>query len=544
MSSQRPYRTFIVSWACIFIGAVLASCAAVQADGLPERNESATITSGLDGAWTLAQAVGTDATSPTATPKNSVEVTVQEAILLALENNRSLRVERFNPLIRHTFEEEERAIFDPLVTAGMSASREREKEPRAGGGFSDETTSEVNAGAGISKFFSTGTTVGVDVSTDNTRSDVDADEHTTRIGLTATQALLRGRGTDLNLASVRQAEIDTRISQYELRGFTEALVAAVEETYWDFALAKREIEIVTESLKVAEQQLSETEVRIKVGKLPEIELAAIQAEVASRREALINARSTLEQTRLSLLRLLNPSGPNLWDREVLLRERPALRDLRLDAVNSHVQVALRMRPDMNQARLDVKRGDLEIVKTKNGLLPRMDFFITLGKTGYADSFGDSIKDLDGKGYDVLAGITFRYFLGNRDARSRHRRALLSQDQSGEALDNLAQLVQVDVRSAYIEVNRAREQVAATAATRAFREATVRAETEKFRVGKSTSFLVAQAQRDLLVSQIAESRAVANYLKAFIQLYRLEGSLLERRGISAPGREPVKLSFNR
>jgi outer membrane protein TolC len=53
--------------------------------------------------------------------------------------------------------------------------------------------------------------------------------------------------------------------------------------------------------------------------------------------------------------------------------------------------------------------------------------------------------------------------------------------------------------------------------------------------------VAQAQRDLLVSRIAEVRALANYLKALIDLYRQDGSLLERRGIVAPGREPVRLS---
>ena len=75
----------------------------------------------------------------------------------------------------------------------------------------------------------------------------------------------------------------------------------------------------------------------------------------------------------------------------------------------------------------------------------------------------------------------------------------------------------------------------------FDEEKLRTETEKLRVGKSTSFLVAQAQRDLLVSRIAEVRALANYLKALIDLYRQDGSLLERRGIAAPGREPVKLS---
>ena len=63
-------------------------------------------------------------------------------------------------------------------------------------------------------------------------------------------------------------------------------------------------------------------------------------------------------------------------------------------------------------------------------------------------------------------------------------------------------------------------------------------TEKLRVGKSTSFLVAQAQRDLLVSRIAEVRALASYLQALTGLYRQDGSLLERRRIQAPGGQPV------
>ncbi len=174
----------------------------------------------------------------------------------------------------------------------------------------------------------------------------------------------------------------------------------------------------------------------------------------------------------------------------------------------------------------------------------LDLFITLGKTGYADSFGDSVTDIDGKGYDISGGIGLAYPLRNREAKASHRRAILDRTQAVEAVDNLAQLVQVDVRAAYIEVQRAKEQVAATTASRKLEEEKLRAETEKFRVGRSTTLLVAGAQRDLVISQIAEVRAVADYLKALVNLYRLEGSLLERRGISAPGREPVDLSIPR
>lgn len=486
-----------------------------------------------------------DATPPKPTPEGPIEVTIENAILLALENNRSLHVERFNPSIQHTFEDQERAVFDPEITGGLSGTRERsETRSRTTGKITEARTSETAAELGISQFFPTGTEVGVDLSTDRTWSDLYSDQHATRAGLSVTQALLRGVGLKANLASLRQARLDTLASQYELHGFAESLIARVEETYWDYTLAQRQIEIVTVSLELAEQQLRETEERVKIGTVAEIELAAAQAEIALRQVNLINARNVLATTRLRLLRLLNPPGPKLWDREIILRDRPVVPEVILDEVESHVDVALLMRPDLNQARLEVQRGDLEIVKTKNGLLPVLDLFITLGKTGYADSFGDSVSDIDGKGYDISGGISLAYPLRNREARASHRRAILDRTQAMEAVDNLAQLVQVDVRGAYIEIQRAKEQVTATTASRKLEEEKLRAETEKFRVGRSTTLLIAGAQRDLVISQIAEVRAVADYLKALVNLYLLEGSLLERRGISAPGREPVDLSNQR
>lgn len=210
----------------------------------------------------------------------------------------------------------------------------------------------------------------------------------------------------------------------------------------------------------------------------------------------------------------------------------------LDDVEQHVQVALRLRPELNEAKLLIQRGDLEVVRTRNGLLPRLDLFIDYGKSGYANSFSKATRNMTEGSYDMTAGLAFEYPPSNRTAQARHSRAVVGRQQLRLALENLAQLIQVDVRVAYGEVNRTRQQIAATTATRSFQEEKLRAETEKFRVGKSTSLLVAQVQRDLVASQIAETQAVANYLKALVALYCVEGSLLERRGIAAPGAQPV------
>jgi len=457
--------------------------------------------------------------------------------LMSLENNRGLSVQRLIPSIQGTFEQQEQAVFDPTVSALATVDRKRsERADTTGRSPLDENG--LNASIVFEKYFPTGTTVSVEGDFDRLDSSLYNDPFaSSRVGLSVTQALLRGYGVRVNLANLQQARLETYASQYELRGFSETVVGRVEFAYWDYALAMQQIKIVEESLQLAEQQKRETEEMITVGKLAESELVATQAAIASRRQELIDARSNMELTRLKLLRLVNPPGPNPFKRQVVLLSRPDLESIRLDPVEGHVAVALKMRPDLNQARLSVQRDNLELVKTKNGLLPRMDFFVTLGKTGYADSFGPSVGHLTGDSYDALAGVRFEYPFHNRSAGAEHRRALLNKEQAEKALGNLEQLVELDVRTAYIEVDRSRQQIAASTETRKLDEEKLRVETEKFRVGRSTNFLVAQAQRDLLLSQVGEVRALATYLKALTDLFRLEGSLLERRGINAPGRLP-------
>lgn len=474
-------------------------------------------------------------------PPGLLKITMKEAVLLALENNQALVVERMNPSIQKTFEEEERSVFDPETSATISAGRVKgQRLARSGSETEDFVTDAAEGIISMEQYFPTGTMVALKANTQLSDSSLYDDSfYSSRLGMTVTQALLKGYGTDVNLARLRQARLDTRMSEYELRGFTEFLVARVEGTYWDYALARRQIEIVEESLKVARQQLDETKQLIAVGRLARSELPAVQAEVAAQEQALIEARANKESIRLQLLRLLNPAGPVNWQREVELIYQTTLPKIKLENVELHVAVSNRMRPLLNEARLEILHGALELVKTQNGLLPLMAFFITLGKSGYSNSFGEAIANIDDDSYDALAGVKFDFPVFNREAKALHRRALLTRQQAQKALDNLSQLVEVDIRIAYIEVNRTKQQIAASSATRMFNEEKLRTETEKFRVGKSTSFLVAQAQRDLLVSRIAEVQALANYLKALIDLFRQDGSLLERRGITAPGRDPVR-----
>jgi outer membrane protein TolC len=336
-----------------------------------------------------------------------------------------------------------------------------------------------------------------------------------------------------NLAILRAAELDVEISRFEFKGFAEAFVAQVERAFWDLALAYERIRIVRASLKLAEDQREETEERIALGALAPTEGPAIQAQVAARKEDLINADSNLKIVRLRLIRLIKPTRMDLWKTPVVIDELPENPPMESLDAQTQVEIALDLRPDLNQARLNLRKNEFDIVRTRNGLLPRLDFFANLGTSGFAKSFTGGIGTIESDNFDVNIGLFFERSWGNQGARVAHRRSQLSLTQSKEALHNLIRLIEEEVQVALVEVQRTREQIAATRVTHRYAEEVLRSEREKFKIGRSTAILVSQAQRDLLASQIAETEATTNHWKAHINLELSKGSLLEARGIEIP-----------
>ena len=463
--------------------------------------------------------------------KGPLVLSLEEASILALRSNQDLQVREIQPVIAGAFEKIERGVFDPeIFFEAVKFQEEALETSRSTRSQFSVDANEAFAIAGVRQKLPTGTDVEVSVEQNRDISNREPEQQVARVGLSLTQALLRGFGPAVNLVRVRQAELDTLSSNNELRGFTEALLAETETAYWKYILAQQEIAIFEESLAVSRKQRDEIAFRIEVGALPEIEIAAARAEIARREQALIEARAVLEERRLRLLRLLNPGPHSQLERPVVATSEPFIDPQPLTDLSERIILAGQARPDLKEALLLLEKNSLETIVTRNGLLPRLDFFIALGQTGYADTFSESFRELNGNTYDFSVGVRLSHFLGNREAQGRDLIARASRQQAGEAVANLRQLIELDVRLTANEVERTRQQIAASGITRMFEEETFQAEKERFDVGSSTALLVSQAQRDLLVSRIAEVRAVVNYRTALVNLYLAEGSLLERRGI--------------
>jgi len=470
----------------------------------------------------------------TVASRDTLRYSVEDAVLTALERNPTVTIQRITHEITDTFRREERAAFDPYLSIG--ASRNENKSQRFLGTRREPVlmeTQRIQYNASASEALPTGTTVSVDATMGGYTSNIYTNQYTGSVGVTVTQSLLQGFGLGANLAGLRQADLDMDISHFEMKGVAEGVIADVVRAYWELYLTAEEIDIQEKSVKLAEQQLNESEERVAVGKLPELELAAVHAEVATRREALIQARVSYEQARLQFLFLLNPESLGSWETAVVTTEHPSIPSDTLEAVDGHVKLGMMYRPDLIQARLQLEKGEIDVVQTRNGLLPQLDVFITLGRTSYADTFDKAKPDIISDFYDATAGFTFNIPFVDRTERARYARAQHTVGQRGEALHNLERMVQRDVRSSYIEVSGSRQLIEASRISRELQEKKHAAEQEKFRVGKSTNFLVLQVQRDYTLSQLTEARSLVSYISALTNLYLMEGTLLERNHID-PG----------
>lgn len=463
----------------------------------------------------------------------SFSIYLKDAVNMALKNNIALNIEKIDPEIYATNIEQAKSEFDTTLSASISSSDKRGKSINANDIIGNNSSNGTTASIEVKKKSTSGIKTSVEASLNRSRTTSHYSLYAARLGIDVTAPLMRGAGKEVNLVSLKKAELDLDWSKYELYGYVLDFVSEAEKKYWQYYLSVEQLDIVKESLKLAVRQRDETMKRISVGKIAESEIAAADAEVALCQEDLIDAESKVISSAISLLRTLNCDTENFWRKRPNLISNPKLREIDQFDFNLEdcITNALIMRPELRQAELLQRKNELDIVASKNGMLPKLDFFISLGKTGYSDSFEGSEPSFNHKKpYDSSVGLTYELNRHRRGEKAKLDKANLNLKLQKESIKNLEQLVKEDVIKAYIEIRRTKEQLAATTATAQKQEEKLRVENVKFDVGKTTAFQVAQAQRDLTAAKIAQVKAIIDYTVSKTELLRATGLLLKFRGI--------------
>ena len=193
--------------------------------------------------------------------------------------------------------------------------------------------------------------------------------------------------------------------------------------------------------------------------------------------------------------------------------------------------ALTLRPEYNQARLELEKQNIMLKFAKNQMLPQLDLVGSLAGNGiHYHSYSRAFGDIDDRSPNYWFGAIFSTPIFNRADKANYKLTQAEKERAVLAMKKLEQsiLTEVDNNIQIAQVDYVR--IDATRKAREFSEMTEDAIRKKAEVGKATSLEVLTAQRDLTAARFAEINALAAYNKALAMLYFSEGTTLERHNI--------------
>ena len=472
-------------------------------------------------------------------------MSIEDCVREALARNHDLRIARYEPQIASNRLRLALGGYDP--TLRVEAQRETEEEPGGLDEFNDPVSSSESDTMRYTTSLGGLTPSGASYSLNATAREATGDRRTTDDAgasvfvpfevasgqatfLELRQPLLKNAWIDETRYTVRLRRADLRFSELAVREQLMNTVASVEQAYFDLLAARETVRVRQAALELAERLVRENSQRVQIGVMEPLDERQAQAQMAASRADLLEARrarATQENTLKNLIAddLAAWTGVAIEPAEAL-EAAPA----DLDADRSRDE-AVRSRPDLHQAVIDLERRGLLTSLQRNQLLPQVDLVGTYGHAASSDELSGTIDQMgDGSFPFYAVGLSFSMPLGNRRARESHRVSEAEKARAEDGLRQLRQTIAVQIENAVVAARSSFERVAATREARGFAEAALAAGETKLANGKLRSYEVLQLQRDLTSARAEEVRALADYNKALALLRQREGSTLRHRRI--------------
>ncbi|WP_432798191.1 TolC family protein [Poriferisphaera sp. WC338] len=470
-----------------------------------------------------------------------VQLSLQDAIRLAVKNNLVIQTARYTPAISQTQLTQAEAVFDAnfFINSGYT----RTADPNFGNTFAGQSgaslNEQYNLQTGINKLMSTGGTITTSTQLNHTHSSFNnqsSDFFIGDININLTQPLLRGFGADVNRANIILARNALQSTRQQLRSDLINLSAQVEAQYWTLSFIKQQLLIQTRLLERTIDDRDRLRARANFDVNP-VRLTEANSFVELRRSDVIRTRQAVRDASDELKRLINaPELPVSDETVVIPSDWPVDVPLQFSLLDA-VTTALKNRPELQIALLAIKDASIQQRVASNGTLPVLN--VTGGTTiqgttanNPAAAWGN-LFELEFVTY--VAQANFEVPIGNRGPQAAFEQSKLQRRQSVVSYQDTAQLVVLQVKNALRELLTSYELIGATRAARLAAADNLRAieEQEAAGVALTPEFLLdlkLRAQERLADAETQEVQSLTNYNNAISTLYQTMGTLLDRNGV--------------
>ncbi len=479
-------------------------------------------------------------------------VTEREIVLAAVGNNPTLHVALLRAQQSRYNLSAEQALYVPVfdASAGYTRSRVPSLVSRTVTGvdaMGNMTTTVVpdtrvtasdvvDLGAGITKPCAYGTVVAASVAAQrSSRATLEqaalfganGPGYSTLARPTGTQPLLRGAGTDIGLASLRQAKLTLTENQLAAQQTATELLSQVVSAYWELWYSAEVVRINEASRELARVQQEQARQQVASGALAPASALPYATQVAQLEEAVLAAQTDVRQRELALSQLLGkPSDVGSGLRAADTPEPPAT-----DEPSEGAAIAEALRSSYTRRQLQTQ---LSIVKDQHKiagdpLRPRLDLDGYVQAQGLGNSRVPPAFEQFGRFEAVSAhvGLTFEMPLTDTRRSAQIQAAQLSAHIAQKQIEQNELETRSAVASALAQLHAARDRLALSTQTESVAKQQAEAERARFLAGGSIAITVQQAEDSYRQAQLRVQRARVDLVLAELNLLALRGRLPDR-----------------
>ncbi|WP_299672944.1 TolC family protein [uncultured Tenacibaculum sp.] len=222
-------------------------------------------------------------------------------------------------------------------------------------------------------------TFGLSTGADNTRSS--ANRYNTSLNLSLGGSIFNGFR---NLNSYKQAKLGIERSKLDLEVIQNDVALRVVNTYLNVLFAKENLEVAKFQADISKKQIDRAQAQFDTGSIPKGDLLNIQSTAATDAQNVVSQENALNIALLNLSQLLQLDNQG-FDVEKIEVGTPSAA-LLYSSSSQVYEKALKDRPEIERARLNIEDADLAIKISKSAYIPSLNYSLSTG-TFYNTTFG-------------------------------------------------------------------------------------------------------------------------------------------------------------
>ena len=350
-------------------------------------------------------------------------LSLQDAMQLAAKHNLELLQERLERRRRALDHASAMSTFLPQLTIDSSYNNSTPFDttlPR---------DQRLVYGASVSWTAPVGTRLAVGVTIDQRLTGqtqqsaaINTANHSSNLGLSLTQPLLKGAGRVGAAKALSEAKLDAEIQRQLFREQLNELLARVEAAYWALAYSQVEVSAKERARDRARRQFEDTKENIRRGIIADIELYLVEENLVFFQQELVSAEQRRSQSQRSLAKLLQVHQ----DSKLSAKNRLSDLAFKLPAPQNAIRRGLQGNPTLAAQQLRLEKERVRLSFEKNQALPSLDLVGSFRLNGLDSDYAEHLSQVaTAKRPEFLVGLNLALPLSFSAYRARVSQAQLA-----------------------------------------------------------------------------------------------------------------------